>query len=286
MLAFTTREAVLRCGLFNRRRMRDANAEFRAVRTVSLSPFRVESAAITHQGCVREQNQDSHCDRARDGLWAVADGMGGHEGGEWASARVVEALERVDLPAGLAEAGDRVADAVRVANAAILAEAERRGRQMGTTMVALLVQDQRFLVLWVGDSRAYLLRDGAFAQLSRDHSQVQEMIDRGLMAPNHAIGHPMSHILSRAIGVREAIEVDRVEGEVRPGDVFLLCSDGLHGYVAQDEIRQRLGRGAPECALDELLDLTLAAGAPDNVTMIAVWASDPTMLSFTQPGTS
>jgi len=251
---------------------------------VNLSPFRVESATITHQGCVREQNQDSYCERARDGLWAVADGMGGHEGGEWASARLARELERVEIPTGLAEAGDRVAEAIRAANAAIVAEAEERGRQMGTTVVALLVQEQRFLLLWVGDSRAYLLRDGNFQQLSRDHSQVQEMVDRGLMEPQQAIGHPMSHILSRAIGVRGEIEIDRVEGEVRPGDVFLLCSDGLHGYVAQSEIRQRLGRGSPERALDELLELTLAAGAPDNVTVIAVWASDPTLLSFTQPG--
>jgi len=253
---------------------------------VSLAPFRVESASVTHQGCVREQNQDSHCDRARDGLWAVADGMGGHEGGEWASARVVQEIERAELPPGLEEAGNCLAEAAEVANRAIIAEAQQRGRQMGTTLVALIIRDQRFVVLWVGDSRAYLLRDGQLQQLSRDHSQVQEMVDRGLMEPQQAIGHPMSHILSRAIGVREQIEIERAEGEVRPGDVFLLCSDGLHGYVAQSEIRSRLGRGAPDRALDELLELTLAAGAPDNVTAIAVWASDPTLLSFTQPGTS
>jgi serine/threonine protein phosphatase PrpC len=271
---------------FHRRGNRNADKDRRAPRAVSLSPFRVESAAITHQGCVREQNQDSYCERARDGLWAVADGMGGHEGGEWASARVVSELEKVEIPVGLAEAGDRVAAAVRAANEAIVAEADARGRQMGTTVVALLIREQRFLILWAGDSRAYLLRDGSLQQLSRDHSQVQEMVDRGLMEPQQAIGHPMSHILSRAIGVRGEIEIDRIEGEVLPGDVFLLSSDGLHGYVAQNEIRQRLGRGAPERALDELLELTLAAGAPDNVTIIAVWASDPTLLSFTQPGVS
>lgn len=252
---------------------------------MSFQPFRVESFAITHAGCVREQNQDSYCDRGRDGLWAVADGMGGHEGGEWASARVVEELEKVAVPVGLAAAADCVAEAVEAANRAILAEAETRGRQMGTTLVALLVQDQRFMILWAGDSRAYLLRDGALEQLSRDHSQVQEMVDRGLIEAPQAIGHPMSHILSRAIGVRESIQIDRVEGEVRAGDVFLLCSDGLHGYVDQNAIRQRLGRGAPDRALDELVELTLAAGAPDNVTMIAVWASDPTLISFAPTGT-
>jgi len=175
---------------------------------------------------------------------------------------------------------------VQAANFAILAEAEARGRQMGTTLVALLIQEQRFLVLWIGDSRAYLLRDGALAQLSRDHSQVQEMVDRGLMEPGQAIGHPMSHILSRAIGVSGALEIDRIEGEVRAGDVFLLCSDGLHGTIEPGAIRQRLGRGAPERALDELLELALAAGAPDNVTLVAVWASDPTLLSLSPVGAS
>jgi serine/threonine protein phosphatase Stp1 len=250
---------------------------------VNLTPFRIESAALTHQGRVRDNNQDSYCARERDGLWAVADGMGGHEGGEWASARLAEELERIALPGDLAQAGERVADAIRAANAAILAEAAERGRQMGSTIVALIVQGQHYLLLWVGDSRAYRLRDGAFTQLSRDHTQVQEMVERGLLEPAEAPGHPMGHILSRAVGVRGELQVDRAEGEVRPGDVFLLCSDGLHSYVDEGEIKRLLGRGSPERALDELVALTLAAGAPDNVTAIAIWASEPTLLSLGQP---
>jgi serine/threonine protein phosphatase PrpC len=250
---------------------------------VIFTPFRIESAALTHVGKVRDKNQDSYCAREAGGLWAVADGMGGHEGGEWASAKLVEALDGIDLPDDLEAAGEAVAGAIRAGNAAILAEAKGRGRQMGTTLVALLVRGDRYLILWVGDSRAYLLRDGELAQLSRDHTQVQEMVDRGLMEPDQLVGHPMSHILSRAVGVREAFEIDRVAGEVRPGDVFLLCSDGLHGYVEKDVIRRLLGRGSPQRALDELVDLTLEAGAPDNVTAIAVWASDPTLLSLS-PG--
>jgi serine/threonine protein phosphatase PrpC len=250
---------------------------------VTLAAFRIESSTLTHQGCVRKENQDGFCARERDGLWAVADGMGGHEGGEWASARLVEALDGVEVPADLDEAGEGVADAIRAANDAIAAEAGRRGRQMGTTVVALLVRERRWLVLWVGDSRAYRLRDGAFAQLSRDHSQVQEMVDRGLLAPEQAAGHPMSHILSRAVGAPGPLEIDRAEGEVKPGDVFLLCSDGLHNYVDAKEIAHQLGRGSPGRALDALVALTLDAGAPDNVTAIAIWASEPTLLSFTGP---
>jgi serine/threonine protein phosphatase Stp1 len=246
---------------------------------LTFSPFRIESAALTHVGRVRKQNQDSFCIRERDGLWAVADGMGGHEGGEWASARLVEELDRIEIPAALEAAGERAAEAIRAANDAIVAEAEGRGSQMGTTLVAMLVRGGRYLLLWVGDSRAYLLRDGVFTQLSRDHTQVQEMVDRGLMAPDQAAGHPMGHILSRAVGVRGALDIDRAEGEVRPGDVFLLCSDGLHSYVDEDQIQRQLGR-SPARALDRLIALTLAAGAPDNVTGIAIWASEPTLLSF------
>ena len=276
---------------------------------MNFAPFRIESAALSHVGRVRDTNQDSFCSREADGLWAVADGMGGHEGGEWASGKLVEKLGEIDvrpgdrlllcsdglsgmLPdaeiaavlAGTPSASAAVEEAIRAGNSAILAEAAVRGRQMGTTLVALLIKGTRYRILWVGDSRAYRLRDGEFSQLSRDHTQVQEMVDRGLMEADQLVGHPMSHILSRAVGARETFEIDHVDGEVAPGDVFLLCSDGLHGYVEKDVIRRMLGRGSPERALDELIALTLEAGAPDNVTGIAIWASDPTLISFTQPG--
>jgi len=253
---------------------------------VNFSPFRIESSALTHQGRVRDKNQDSFCIRESDGLWAVADGMGGHEGGEWASAKIVEKLGEIEIPAELDEASERVADAIGKANRAIFVEARERGSQMGSTIVSLLVQDQRYIVLWVGDSRAYLLRDGVLTQLSRDHTQVQEMVDRGLMDPSQAADHPMGHVLSRAVGVRDGVEIDRVTGEIEPGDVFLLCSDGLHGYVDETEIKRLLGRGSPERAVSGLIDLTLANGAPDNVTGIAVWASEPTQITLTQPGKS
>lgn len=245
-----------------------------------LAPFRIESAARTHQGCVRDHNEDSHVERDGAGLWAVADGMGGHEGGDWASARIVAALGEIapgkDFGAAVAAAKDAIAEA----NGAILAEARARGKQMGSTVVALLIAGARYALLWAGDSRAYLLRDGTFTQLSRDHTQVQEMVARGIMTPEQAAGHPMGHILSRAVGVQAEVAVDEVEGEVRPGDVFLLCSDGLHSYVDESDIAARLGRAAPDEALGQLIDLTLANGAPDNVTAIAVWASEPTLLSF------
>jgi serine/threonine protein phosphatase PrpC len=252
----------------------------KAVAPVNFQPFRIESGAKTHEGRVRDHNEDSFVAREADGLWAVADGMGGHEGGEWASAKIVEKFGELALPEDFDAAGEAIAEAIRKANRAIIVEARKRAKQMGSTVVALFVHDERYTISWVGDSRAYLLRDGELRQLTRDHSQVQEMVARGIMSPEDAIGHPMGHILSRAVGVRDEVEVDMVGGEVLPGDVFLLCSDGLHGYVAEADIARLLARGAPERASEELVELTLANGAPDNVTVIAVWASDPTLLSL------
>ncbi|WP_129791367.1 PP2C family serine/threonine-protein phosphatase [Sphingosinicella sp. CPCC 101087] len=247
---------------------------------MEFAPFRIESWARTHEGRVRDHNEDSYCADERQGLWAVADGMGGHEGGDWASAKLVEKIAAVELPNDLEQARAVVVEAIEAANRAILAEARRRGKQMGSTVVVLLVQDQHYAILWVGDSRAYLLRDGDLVQLSRDHTQVQEMVDRGILRPEDAVNHPMGHVLSRAIGVREEMAIDQATGEVRPGDIFLLCSDGLHGYVDEKEIARLLARRSPEAASEELVEVTLANGAPDNVTVVAVWASDPTLLSF------
>ncbi len=243
---------------------------------------RIESYARTHEGCVRTHNEDSHVARDDGGLWAVADGMGGHEGGEWASGRIVRELGRVDLALGYEDTCEEATQAVVAANKQILAEGKRRGKSMGSTVVMLVIEGTRYAVLWAGDSRAYLMRDGKLERLSRDHTQVQEMVTRGLMTAEQATGHPMGHVLSRAVGVQKAVEIDRVEGEVLPGDIFLLCSDGLHGVVGEEAIAAHFAREAPEQALDELIELTLEKGAPDNVTGIAVWISEPTLLSFAE----
>jgi serine/threonine protein phosphatase PrpC len=247
---------------------------------VTFAPFRIESAALTHEGRVRDHNEDSFCARESDGLWAVADGMGGHEGGEWASGEIAKALDALELPEDFDAAQDAIAEAIGAANRKIVAQARVRGKQMGSTVVSLLMRGARYAVLWVGDSRAYVLRGGALIQLSRDHSQVQEMVDRGIMRPEDAEGHPMGHILSRAVGVRDEVAVDRATGEIEPGDTFLLCSDGLHGYVDKADITRLLVQHTPEEASNDLVEITLANGAPDNVTVIAVSATEATILSF------
>jgi serine/threonine protein phosphatase PrpC len=244
------------------------------------SGYRIESHAKTHQGRVRGHNEDSYVVRDDGGLWAVADGMGGHEGGEWASGRIVEELGKIGLARDFGKTCEEALEAAVAANRQILAEGKKRGKSMGSTLVMLVIEGTHYGVLWAGDSRAYLMRGGKLEQLSRDHTQVQEMVARGLMTPEQAQGHPMGHVLSRAVGVQKEIEIDRVEGEILPGDIFLLCSDGLHGVVGDAAIAEHFSREAPDRALDKLIDLTLDKGAPDNVTGIAIWISEPTLLSL------
>lgn len=248
--------------------------------------LRVESGALTHVGKVRSNNEDSHLAREESGLWVVADGMGGHEGGEWASAKIVEELGDAILPSDFDGACEKIAGAIHVANAVIFRKASQRGRQMGSTVVALFVRGNRFVVFWVGDSRAYLLRDGQLMRVSRDHSQVQQMLDSGLISAEEAANHPMGHVLARAVGVTETLELDSRGGEIEPGDTFLLCSDGLHGYVPESDIARLLRRGIADMASEELVALTLQRGAPDNVTVITITFTEPTLLSLPESATA
>lgn len=245
--------------------------------------LRLDSVGGSHVGRVRTNNEDSYCVRPQASLWAVADGMGGHENGEWASAVITQALEAVVLPTDFDGACSAVAEAVHQANGSIHQEAQRRGLQMGSTVVALHLHDARFALFWVGDSRGYVLRDGVLHQLTRDHSQVQAMVDRGLIRPEEVAGHPMGHVLARAVGVEPGVEVDVIADEAAHGDIFLLCSDGLTNRVSDMEIAATLESLTPQEALDRLIALTLDRGAPDNVTAIIVGVSETTQLSFVTP---
>ena len=241
---------------------------------------RARGFAATHPGLKRRINEDRFCTRPDLGLWAVADGMGGHAHGDWASNAVVQALEAVALPADFHDATRTVADAVHSANRRIWGEAQRRTQQMGSTVVALLVQHGCFSAIWVGDSRAYVLRDGVLHPLTRDHSQVQEMVDRGLISPEQARDHPRGHVLARAVGVGARLEVDVVTDDALPGDLFLLCSDGLTATTDEATIAAVMALPDRQAALDRLIESALAGGAPDNVTIVLVAVEEATALSL------
>ncbi|WP_426166031.1 PP2C family protein-serine/threonine phosphatase [Sandarakinorhabdus sp. DWP1-3-1] len=243
-------------------------------------PLRTEWQAVTDTGLVRQLNEDRFFASEATGVWAVADGMGGHARGDWAAAAIVDSLAAMaptdDFDALLAT----VADTIRSANGRIVAEAAATGSQMGSTIVALVVRDRRFGVIWAGDSRAYLLRNGALHRLSRDHSQVQELVDRDLLTLEGAATHPLRNVLTRAVGVAEPLELDMVTDVLLPDDVFMLCSDGLYGCLSDQEIAAELKRIDADDAIGTMVAHCLERGAPDNVTAITVVATEPTLLHF------
>ncbi len=225
--------------------------------------------AASHRGTVRTRNEDAFADRGDIGVWAVADGAGGHGAGDVASAAAVAAI--ADLPAGLSAA--EVLAQVRLRLGAVHAELQRRAAATGkgdivaTTVVVLMARGEHFACLWAGDSRAYLLRDGSLCQITHDHSLVQEMVEAGTLAPEEAEGHPQANVITRAVGSHEPLELDKVSGRIVPGDVLLLCSDGLFKALPEHEIARALAHGdGPE----QLLEQALRAGARDNVTALVV----------------
>jgi serine/threonine protein phosphatase PrpC len=245
-----------------------------------MSSLRFRTASRTHVGLVRSHNEDSFVAHEQAGVWAVADGMGGHENGQWASSTVADGLSARALTGDFNADVDALADAVQQANALIFSTAEAQGKKMGSTVVALYLNGDRFVCLWAGDSRVYLLRDGVLHRMSRDHTQVEDLVERGLITPEEAAHHPMSHVLSRAVGVEEVVNLDAVSDVALPRDVFLLCSDGLTGLVSEDEICERLSSYPAPAACDRLLELVLERGAPDNVTMVAVACEEVTNLTL------
>lgn len=242
---------------------------------MSLSLPRTLTVGRTDPGLVRSVNEDALLARPEIGLWAVADGMGGHKNGRRASTLIIEALGAVTGQRDMAALCDAAASAVHAANSAIYDESTEAGEAMGSTVACLLFTDGAFAVLWAGDSRAYLIRDGDLIQLTRDHTQVQDMVERGLLGEDDVVGHPMGHVLSRAVGVEPTLELDVVMDQREDDDLFLLCSDGLHGVVSEAAIREAFLTGGLDAACDGLIALCKAAGAPDNVTLIAV-AGEPT----------
>jgi serine/threonine protein phosphatase PrpC len=232
--------------------------------------MRFDCASRTNVGLKRSVNEDSILVETGRGLWAVADGMGGHDAGEIASTMVTDALRCLPTNADVDELAGQAVEAVRQVNRQLIALARSSGsnRTIGTTIVGLAVVDGTFRCFWMGDSRAYLLRDGEIGRLTHDHSLVQNLVDAGMLSPDEAETHENANLITRAVGVAENCDVDIVSGEVRPGDQFVLASDGLTRVVRDQELAEELQRGSPDEAADRLIDSVLARGAPDNVSLI------------------
>lgn len=201
------------------------------------------------------------------GLWVVADGMGGHDAGEVASSKVTEALGHLSGSADLDRLVDDAILALKRVNHDLI-ELAGVQRSIGSTVVGLAIADGQFRCFWAGDSRAYRIRDDHIVQLTRDHSMVQDLVDAGMLRPDEAVDHPNSNIITRAVGVAPELRVDTVGGDVRPGDQFLLASDGLTRMVDDQELVAQLTSTSPDVAAASLIETVLSRGAPDNVTLI------------------
>ncbi|MEV4686715.1 PP2C family protein-serine/threonine phosphatase [Microbacterium sp. LWH3-1.2] len=235
--------------------------------------FQGSSAAISHTGKVRSNNQDSGY--AGSNLFVVADGMGGHAGGDVASSLAISRLEGLDRPfESTAEAERALRDAISDAAVDLVDTVGVRPELagMGTTVSALIMVDDYAVIAHIGDSRIYLFRDGALTQITTDHTFVQRLVDSGRITPEEARYHPRRSVLMRVLGDMDTDpELDTFIMPTQPGDRWLLCSDGLSGVVDDPHTSKALGLGlAPGRTADNLLKQALDGGAPDNVTIVIV----------------
>lgn len=233
-----------------------------------------QSCALTDTGARRKHNEDSILAKADSGLWVVADGMGGHEAGDVASRMITDALAQVTRPANFSLFVDEVEDALQQSNQALRKRAERdfNGRMMGSTVVAMLAAEGYGACIWAGDSRLYRLRHGTLEQISRDHSQVQRLVDAGVLTPEEAGSHPNANVITKAVGGADHLAVDVAMFDIAAGDRFLLCSDGLYNELDDTALLEGLSSATVETAAQQLLDGALAQGARDNVSVIVVAA--------------
>jgi serine/threonine-protein phosphatase Stp1 len=231
------------------------------------------SHAVTHPGTRRSHNEDMYVARPDLGLWAVADGAGGHDAGEVASEMIATTLQSIPDALTAEEMLSQVRLRISATHAALHECAARKGEGVliASTVVVLIVRHGHFACLWAGDSRAYLLRGGMLQRISRDHSLVQELVDAGELDEAGAEGHPRANVITRAVGdSAETVELDKSTGPVAAGDRFLLCSDGLTKVIGDAAIAGLLGAGAAEDAAGNLLAEALARRTTDNVTAVVV----------------
>ncbi len=226
-------------------------------------------AAGSHKGMIREGNEDSGYAGPR--LLAIADGMGGQAAGEVASSEVISTLVQLDDDVPGSDLLTSLATAVQQANdqLRVMVEEDPQLEGMGTTLTALLWTGQRLGLVHVGDSRAYLLRDGVLTQITQDHTWVQRLVDEGRITEEEATTHPQRSLLMRALGSGDHVEPDLSIREVRAGDRYLICSDGLSGVVSHQTMEETLASyQGPQETIQELIQLALRGGGPDNITCI------------------
>ncbi|MEA3410007.1 MAG: protein phosphatase 2C domain-containing protein [Pseudomonadota bacterium] len=239
-------------------------------------PYDWASASRSETGKVRQCNEDAFFDAPDLGLWVVADGMGGHAVGDYASRLIVQRIaaapSTIDLDTLIRVSTDILLDV----NRELRREASDRDvGVIGSTVAVLLAHGRECACLWAGDSRIYQSRRGALTQLTRDHNRVEDMVAAGIMDRAVANTVPPSNEITRAVGAADTLDLECRTLKIEDGDTFLLCSDGLYGEVTETEIATELLRGTCDRSCKRLIDLVMSRDARDNITAIVAHAEDP-----------
>jgi PPM family protein phosphatase len=249
---------------------------------------RIVSCGMTDVGLKRGHNEDNYLINEELNLFVVADGMGGHAGGEYASAIAVNTVEEIvtslevegfdatDATDPVEVTRHKLSHAIRLAGRRIFEKAKEQPEYhgMGTTAVVLLVDSSNAYVAHVGDSRLYMMREGRIEQVTEDHSLIAEKIRHGLLTLEEAKNHRMRNVITRSLGYQEDVEVDIQVRAVRRGDQFLLCSDGLSGNVGAEEMVDVMGKLGPQEAARHLIGLACERGGEDNITTVIARVED------------
>jgi protein phosphatase len=248
-------------------------------------PRKFECGAATDTGKVRLENEDSYLVLPETGVWAVADGMGGHEAGSLASNVVVESLSKIAEPVSVTDLLTRCRERLAAANRQLLQIADEKGGiVIGATVAALLAFEGYYACVWSGDSRIYLIRHGKIRQLSRDHTEVAELLAEGVLTSEEAQTWPRRNVITRAIGVYHDLDLEVSQGLLEKDDLFVICSDGLTTHVSDAEILHATRGENPQHACDALVALTNERGAFDNVTVVmARYSPHGSTIVFAQP---
>lgn len=231
-----------------------------------------QSVALTHTGNVRQLNEDSFLERSDIGHWAVADGMGGHTAGDVASQRVVEVLADQPVLPDFADFVEQVEGRLMIANRQLIEMAGGADRVIGTTVAGLVIHQAHYLIYWCGDSRVYLYRKGRLVQQTTDHTYTQELVEQGKLRPEEMRTHPENNVITRAVGAAPELFLDMDLRSLQPGDLFLICSDGLDKELDEQEIESYLARGLGDIGstASALMECALARGGRDNISLILV----------------
>jgi serine/threonine protein phosphatase PrpC len=240
--------------------------------TQNLPRLSWSSFGISDTGKVRRHNEDSMLVRQDIGLWAVADGMGGHAKGDVACKMVVESLKKVHEGTSLAKYIDDIEDRITEVNQKLVEKARESKKKVtiGSTVVVMLAYERYCVYIWAGDSRLYRLRNGELRRITTDHSQVELYVEQGLISREEAMIHPHGNMITRAVGALEELHLDMDIQPLEAGDRYLLCSDGLTKHIPDMELQDQMKGGKTEEACRRLVDMVLSRGAGDNVTAIVV----------------